>query len=168
MWADLVAGEALVLDNDWDYNGTLADKRIRPQLKLQVDTIGRPIFLEDPQLGRYDAGVSAAQSSGLAGTLNGYPVAYSSSVSGKFRRQSTSTDSGLRAIGGDWSQVAFGVGMDITVKVSDVASYTDEGGVVHSAFQENLILLLCEAYYGLVISNTGAFVKFVNNAGVTS
>ena len=27
------------------------------------------------------------------------------------RRQSTSTDSGLRAIGGDWSQTAYGVGI---------------------------------------------------------
>jgi hypothetical protein len=65
-------------------------------------------------------------------------------------------DSKLRAIGGDWSQAAWGQGMDITIKVSDSASYVDEAGVTHSAFQENLVLLLVEAYYGFVKSDYSA------------
>jgi hypothetical protein len=70
-------------------------------------------------------------------------------------------DTDLRAIGGDWSQCAWGQGMDITVKVSDVASYVDENGSTHSAFQENLVLLLVEAYYGFVTSDAiGAFVAY--------
>ncbi|MBQ1165972.1 phage major capsid protein, partial [Streptomyces sp. A73] len=73
---------------------------------------------------------------------------YSRSVSGKLRRQSTSVDSGLRAIGGDYSQAADGVGMEISIKLSREATYIDEDGAVHSAFQENLVLLLAEAYYG--------------------
>jgi hypothetical protein len=32
--------------------------------------------------------------------------------------QSPNLDTGLRAIGGDFSQCAYGVGMDITVKIS--------------------------------------------------
>lgn len=74
-------------------------------------------------------------------------------------------DSNLRAIGGDWSQCAYGVGMDITVKVSDSASYVDEAGTTHSAFQENLVLLLVEAYYGFVKSDAvGAFVAYTDAA----
>lgn len=77
--------------------------------------------------------------------------------------QSPDSDSNLRAVGGDWSQCAFGVGMDISIKVSDSASYVDENGTTHSAFQENLVLLLVEAYYGFVKSDAlGAFVAYTD------
>lgn len=79
--------------------------------------------------------------------------------------QSPDSDSNLRAIGGDWSQAAWGQGMDITIKVSDSASYVDEAGVTHSAFQENLVLLLVEAYYGFVKSDAvGSFVAYTDAA----
>lgn len=69
------------------------------------------------------------------------------------------TDSLMRGIGGDWSQAAYGVGMDITIKVSQEASYFD-GTNWHSAFQENLTLLLVEAYYGFVMGSPDAFVAY--------
>lgn len=65
-------------------------------------------------------------------------------------------DSLIRAVAGDWSQCAYGVGMDITFKVSTEASYFD-GTSWHSSFQENLTLLLVEAYYGFVVGNPSAF-----------
>jgi hypothetical protein len=65
-------------------------------------------------------------------------------------------DSTIRAVAGDWSQAAYGVGMDITFKVSTEANYFD-GTNWHSAFQENLTLLLVEAYYGFVMGSTNAF-----------
>jgi Phage capsid family len=68
-------------------------------------------------------------------------------------------DSGLRGIGGDWSQCAYGVGMDISIRISNEASYYD-GATWHSAFQENLVLLLVEAYYGFVVGNKDAFVAY--------
>jgi hypothetical protein len=68
-------------------------------------------------------------------------------------------DSLLRAVGGDWGQAAYGVGMDITVKVSTEANYFD-GTTWHSAFQENLTLLLVEAYYGFVIGDPNAFCLY--------
>ncbi|WP_282790927.1 phage major capsid protein [Streptomyces sp. CC224B] len=151
IWADLVTGMEKVIDSDWDYTGTVADHRLKPKLLLATDTTGRPILVDTTTPGTNMA---------AAGTLIGEPLAYSRSVSGKQRRQSASTDSGLRGIGGDWSQAAFGVGMDITVRISKEATYVDEDGGVHSAFQENLVLLLAEAFYGLVIGDTDAFVKF--------
>ena len=65
-------------------------------------------------------------------------------------------DSTIRAVAGDWSQAAYGVGMDITVQVSKGALYFD-GTSWHSAFQENLTLLLVEAYYGFVVGDLNAF-----------
>jgi hypothetical protein len=65
-------------------------------------------------------------------------------------------DSTIRAVAGDWSQAAYGVGMDITIKKSDQASYFD-GTTWHSAFQENLVLLLVEAAYGFVLGDPSAF-----------
>ena len=151
IWADFVNGMAEVVDSDWDYTGTVADHRLKPSLLLATDTTGRPILVDTQTPGTNMA---------AAGTLIGEPLAYSRSVSGKQRRQSTSADTGLRAIGGDWSQAAYGVGMDITVRISDQATYVDEEGCVHSAFQENLVLILAEAYYGFVLGDVDAFVKF--------
>jgi len=78
--------------------------------------------------------------------------------------QATGVDTKLRAIGGDWSQCAWGQGMEITMKVSDVASFTDENSVVRHAFQENLVVLLIEAYYGFVVGNPNAFVAYTDAA----
>ena len=75
------------------------------------------------------------------------------------------TGTTLRAIGGDWTQAAFGVGMDITMKVSTEASYVDEAGNTVSAFQNNLVLLLVEAYFGFVKSDAAAaFTAYVDAA----
>jgi hypothetical protein len=49
--------------------------------------------------------------------------------------------------------------MDLSVKISQEASYFD-GASWHSAFQENLVLLLVEAYYGFVVGNVNAFVAY--------
>ena len=68
-------------------------------------------------------------------------------------------DSTIRAVAGDWSQAAYGVGMDITFKISTEANYFD-GSNWHSAFQENLTLLLVEAYYGFVLGDPNAFTVY--------
>lgn len=154
IWADLVNGMDAVIDADWDFTGTVADHRLKPKLLLATDTTGRPILVDTTTPGMDQA---------RAGTLIGEPLAYSRSVSGKQRRQSASVDSGLRAIGGDWSQSAYGVGMDITVRISKEATYVDEDGGVHSAFQENLVLLLAEAFYGYVQGDADAFVKYMGS-----
>lgn len=80
--------------------------------------------------------------------------------------QTTQTDSGLRAVAGDWGQAAYGVGMDISIKLSSEASYTPDGGTTWvSAFQNNLVLLLAEAYFGWVVNDLNAFVKYTHAAG---
>lgn len=73
------------------------------------------------------------------------------------------TDTLLRGVGGDWSQCAYGVGMDITVKVSNEANYFD-GTNWHSAFAENLTLLLVEAFFGFVVGDKNAFVTYTKGS----
>lgn len=250
MYTDLVNGEQRVVDAGFDFTGFAADPRLKPTLKLNVDTTGRPLWVDSPQDGinaanligygaHYNRGVSGsyrrsgsrvqvvtltntptggtftlsiggatsapiaynAASSAVQTAVRGLGTAFaaatvSGSASGPYTitlsplggaagqivangaaltgagsqplalvAQSPDSDSNLRAIGGDWSQCAWGQGMDITIKVSDSASYVDEAGVTHSAFQENLVLLLVEAYYGFVKSDAvGAFVAYTDAA----
>ena len=233
LYADIVAGEALVDNNNYDFSGFAADPRIRETLKLSTDSLGRPLFTPDVIAG---GGIGAGASG--SGTLDGFPIAYNRGVSGNLYRQSdvnsrtvadaaftsgsptltsatanftavdvgktvTSTAGGiptsttisaftnsttvtmsanatatktaanlmiqgaadtlLRMVGGDWSQSVFGVGQDLTIKRSFEGSYVDTDGTTHSAFQENLVLILAEAYYGYVIGNTEAFVQYVKS-----
>lgn len=253
MWADLVKGEQQVTNNNWDFTGFAADPRLKPTLKLQTDSYGRPLWVDDPSMGfgggsligypaAYNRGVSGAYR--YAGnkvqivTVNGSPTggtftlsvggattapiawnataatvqsalqaldsgaafggspAASATVTGGYTTvfnpytvtfggaaapitadgsaltggtgmsvtvaQSPVMDTKLRAVGGDWSQCAYGVGMDISIKMSEEASYVDDAGATHSAFQENLLLLLVEAYFGFVVGNTTAFVAYTD------
>jgi len=256
MYTDLVTGEELVVGKNYDFSGFAADPRLRPTLKKQTDTQGRPLWVDNDPTSGFNGG-----------TLIGYPAAYNRGVSGSYRysgdkvqtvtisgsptggtftlslgglttspiaynanaatiqaalqalgtgfpfggspaagvtvtgtgpftvtfattgaagpltadgssltggtnpsvttaqaNTSPNLDTKIRAIGGDFSQCAYGVGMDITIRVSNEASYVDDGGVTHSAFQENLVLLLCEAYYGFVMGDPNAFVAFTDNS----
>jgi hypothetical protein len=257
LYNDLVQGVGKVIDNNYDFTGFAADKRMLVDGMLATDTTGRPLF----QGGDSAASLSLAANSGR-GLLAGLPAYFSQGVSGKYWRQgdqsqtvtingtptggtftlssggnSTSlaynaaaataqtavrawggiyagvtvtgsaggpytisfpnattnvqapsapfsvdqsaltggtaatstatiaatgqggTDTSLRAVGGDWSQAAYGVGMDITLRISKEASYFD-GTNWHSAFQENLVLVLAEAYYGFVMGAKRAFVTY--------
>lgn len=249
MYTDLVNGEKLVVDAGYDFSGFAADPRLKPTLKLNTDTTGRPLWIDDPTSGFgggqligypafYNRGVSGdyrrqggrVQVVTLVGTPTGgtFTISYGGNTTGAIAYNATNAtiqtavralpglsaatvtgtapgpftftlsvlggatgpltvsqanltggtsagaqatitespvqDTKLRAIGGDFSQCAYGVGMDITVKVSDSASYVDENGVTHSAFQENLVLLLVEAYYGFVKSDAPAFVAYTDAA----
>ena len=247
LYADLVTGEQGVVDAGYDFTGIAADPRLRPRLKLGVDTTGRPIWVDDPTLGLGGGtliGVPAYYNRGVSGlytrsghrvqvvTVTGSPtggtftltgnntvtgtIAYNASAAtvqtairllgGDFNFATVSGSAGgpytvtlnagaagplplalgtnaltggtspsvtvaataptgttLRAIGGDWSQAAYGVGMDITIKTSTEASYVDEAGNTVSAFQNNLVLLLVEAYFGFVKSDAAAaWVAYVD------
>lgn len=254
-YTDLVKGMQQVVNAPvagYEFTGFAADPRLKPELMLSVDTVGRPIALGQDQ-------GALTVSNANAGTIIGYPAFYNPGVSGKYYRagdaaqtvtlngtptggtivftvggvsfsaaynatgatvttaanaaggsvlsgltvtgaaggpftftfagpaapvvvnqksltggtaatsyagvvQSPNADSGVRAIGGDWSQCAWGQGMDITVKVSTEANYYD-GTSWHSAFQENLVLLLVEAYFGFAVNDVNAFVVYTHQAG---
>ncbi|MGV9271322.1 phage major capsid family protein, partial [Kitasatospora sp. NPDC003701] len=128
-----------------------------PLLLGAVDNNGRPLMVD----------TAASLDPGAAGSRSmlGVPLTYSRGIGGKLVRASGSADTGLRMIGGDWSQCAYGVGMDIEMRISTEANYKDADGNWHSAFQENLILILCEAYFGFVVGDENAFVKYTATPG---
>jgi len=79
--------------------------------------------------------------------------------------QTPSTDSGLRAVGGDWSQCAWGIAGGITMRVSNEGGYVDAQGTTHFALQENLVILLIETWYSFAVNDLGAFVSYTHAAG---
>jgi len=62
MYADLVGGEKLVTDSGYEFTGFASDPRLKPTLKLQADTTGRPVWVDSPTLGM------------AGGDLIGYPA----------------------------------------------------------------------------------------------
>lgn len=120
-------------------------------------TAGASYVITFPAISTNVAGASAPVTVNGKALTGGTPT-WSVATSG-----AGGTDSNLRGIGGDWSQAAYGVGMDMTVKVSTEANYFD-GTNWHSAFQENLTLLLVEAYYGFVMGNPDAFVAYTKGS----
>ncbi|MGB8021747.1 MAG: phage major capsid protein, partial [Candidatus Nanopelagicales bacterium] len=70
--------------------------------------------------------------------------------------------------GGDWTQCAYGIGRDITIKMSDQASIMIGESAV-SMFQTNQIAVLVEASYGFVANDVpGNFVRFAEATPVLS
>lgn len=117
---------------------------------------GGPYTFTFPTQGANVAGAAAPFSVNQTSLTGGTAAASKATVAAT---GAGGTDSLLRGIGGDWSQAAYGVGMDISVRLSREASYFD-GTTWHSAFQENLVLLLVEAYYGFVMGSPDAFVAY--------
>ncbi|MFI9237817.1 phage major capsid protein [Streptomyces sp. NPDC053079] len=152
IYADVVSGLKQVATAGYDTSGFVADPLLKPEMLLTTDTTGRPIFVPDP----------AGQGTVTRGSLVGYPIAYNRGVGGRLNRQSITADTGLRAVAGDFDQCVYGVGMDITIKSTDVGTYIDSDGHMHSAFQENLVLLLAEAHYGFAVGDKNAFVTYTS------
>lgn len=144
--ADLLSGYSMVAGDGYDFNAFAADPRFRPVLVQARDAAGNPTYQSSIDL-RSDMG-----------TLLGLPVAYNRTVSGRSRRDVANvSDLGIRALGGDWSQVQYGFADRIRIKTSDTATVD---GV--SMFQSNQIALLVEFTMGYVVHNPEAFVKYVD------
>ncbi|MBQ1165256.1 phage major capsid protein, partial [Streptomyces sp. A73] len=57
IWGDFVEGLDQIIDDDWDYTGTVADNRQKPKLLAATSTTGEPLFVATRQPG---AGTGAA------------------------------------------------------------------------------------------------------------
>lgn len=144
--ADLVSGLELLAADRKKLTGFAADPLAEVTLLSSYDTTGKPLLTE-------------VNGDGLNQRLIGRPVGFGEGVSG------VDGDAALRIIGGDWSKVAYGVGSEISYQISTQASIEmipgDAESVVH-LFQDNLVALLAEAEYGLVIADVDAFVEYVD------
>lgn len=113
---------------------------------LAVDTSGRPIFQDLP----------ATEGSPRVSRLIGRPAYFSKAVH--------QADSTVEAIGGDWTQAAWGVIGGISYAVSTEASVTING-TLSSVWEKNLVAIRLEAEYGFVVNDADAFVQYLNNSG---
>lgn len=148
VYKDFVNGLTLLAADRKRLTGFAADPLAEPLLLSAVDTTGRPLLI--------DVG-----GDGLTQRLIGRPVGFGEGVSG------VTGASTLRAIGGDWRKVAYGVGSQISYSVSTEASIEMIPGDAASTvnlFQDNSVALLAEAEYGFVVGDDEAFVRYIDAA----
>lgn len=120
-----------------DFNGYALDKTLRARLANTRDTLGREL-------------------QGDLATIGGERAL--------FARVIHKGDPAAAGFGGDWRMCAWGVGMDLTMKMTDQAAVR-QGGELVPIWQTNQIAILLEAAYGFVAHDVAAnFVRFTEPA----
>jgi HK97 family phage major capsid protein len=128
---DLVSGQALVPY----FTGYALDSSVRAALANTRDTTGRVMVADTSAVGGQPALYGKVVKSLLTGTVSGW--------------------------GGDWRQCAYGVGMDLTMKMSDQVTVR-QGGALVPVWQTNQVAILLEAAYGFVVNDGPAnFVRYL-------
>lgn len=131
---------------DHEFSGWAADTRYRAQL-------ARMSVVRDAN-GNVAAPGAVNLSAGV-GDLLGFPVQYGRAVAGDL---GAATDSGIRVIGGDFSQLRYGFADQVRVKVTDTATLTD-GTATVSMWQTNQVAILIECTFGWIVGDLDAFSK---------
>lgn len=127
--------------NRYRWTGTALDVITEPILNGAVDSTGRPLFNEPTYSGQ--AGPVRP------GSIIGRPTFLSDQVE---------AGTGVYGYIGDFSQVVWGQIGGISYSVSNEATVTLGGDLV-SLWQHNLVAILVEAEFGVLINDTEAFVK---------
>lgn len=137
-------------DSNFEFDGWAVDPRLRSALaRAQVyrDANGNV----DP---------ARVNLSSNVGDILGLPSQFGRAVGGDL---GASTDSGIRIIGGDFSQLRWGFADQIRMKISDTATLTSQnGGDPVSMWQTNQVAILIECTFGWVLGDKEGFVKFSN------
>jgi HK97 family phage major capsid protein len=145
IYGDVVAGlDALVKDGK-KLTGFAFDRVVEPAFLGGTDTVGRPLFVETP-LADTTAVVTP-------GRLIGRPAFLGDNIK----------EGDVVGYGGDWSQMVYGTVGGISYKVSTEASVTLNGQLV-SLFEHNLVAILAESEYGVLVNDVEAFVKYTQAA----
>ncbi|ETZ60870.1 phage major capsid protein [Mycobacteroides abscessus] len=140
-------------DSKFNFDGWAVDPRFRSTLaraSVFRDANGNI----DPSRVNLNAGVT---------DILGLPAHFGRGVGGDL---DAATDSGIRIIGGDFSQLRWGFADQIRVKISDTASLSDGSNTV-SMWQTNQVAILVECTFGWVLGDKQGFVKF-SNLGTTT
>lgn len=150
MHADLIDGLRQVVADEHTITGFAASPLVEPELLDARDTTGRPLL-------------GGINSDGVQ-TLLGRGLVYGKGVGTAAAGVPTATD-GIRIIGGDWSQAAWGAFGEIEYDVSREATLVDsDGTTLLHLWQNNLVAIRAEAFYGWVVNDVEAFVKYRDNA----
>lgn len=146
VYGDVVAGlDALVQDGK-KLTGFLFDRKVEPMFLGATDTVGRPLFIDTPP-------ASDTVQAVTGGRVIGRPAVLGDNVSA-----GTSAPE-ILGYGGDFNQIVWGAVGGISYRVSTDAAVTI-GGTLVSTFENNLVAILAEAEYGVLINDTDAFVKY--------
>lgn len=148
IYDDLLDGYDLVSEK-FEFGGWAADPRIRSRLV-------REAVWKDNN-GNTDA--NRVDLSAKSGDILGLPAQFGRAVGGDL---GAATDSGLRIIGGDFSQLRYGFADQIRVKITDTATLTDANNQAVSMWQTNQVAILIEVTFGWVLGDKQAFVKYTN------
>lgn len=140
--ADLVAGMDLLVKDGKKLTGFALDDVLEPRFWGQVDTSGRPLYVDLPT-------DDIAPAIARPGRLLARPA---------FLGEGVAHDDTV-AFGGNWSKAAWGVVGGISYRVSTETAVTIDG-VLTSLWEHNLVAVLAEAEYGFVVADTEAFVKY--------
>ncbi len=149
IYGDIVAGLDVLAKDGKKLTGFLFDRSVEAQFLGTTDTVGRPLFIEAPS-----ATTTAPVMTG--GSIIGRPAYLGDYV------KHTPTGAGAKAtlgVAGDWGQVVWGAVGGISYRVSTEAAVTIGGNLV-SAFEHNLVVILAEAEYGLLVNDKDAFVRY--------
>ncbi len=133
--------------------GWAFDSILEPVFNGQVDSNGRPLFIDQP------VDVDTAGILRLGRTM-GRP---------SFIGDGVGTVNGTSVVGyaGDFTQAAWGVVGGISYSVSNQATVTIDGELV-SLWENNLVAIRAEAEYGFLLNDAASIVKFTNTIPTAS
>lgn len=152
VYEDLLAGYDLVGSNpNFEFNAWVVDPRFRT-------TLAREGALRDAN-GNIDP--ARIDLSAKMGQVLGLPAHFGRAVGGDL---DACADSGLRVIGGDFSQLGYGFADQIEISMSDTATIVDADGNSISMFQTKQVAIMIDVTFGWVLGSKQGFVKFENVA----
>lgn len=151
MHADLIDGMRQVVADEHTLTGFAASPLVEPELLDARDTTGRPLLSD---------GVNADGQR----TLLGRGIVYGKGVGTTPVAVTPAGTDGIRMVAGDWGQAAWGAFGEIEYDVSREATLVDaDGSTLLHLWQNNLVAIRAEAYYGWVLNDASAFVKYRDN-----
>lgn len=162
IYAGLLDGYDLVNSKyKYEFNGWAVDPRFRSRM-LRESTLSP---LGQPELPAVSlSGAPAIDLSSSTNNVLGLTAHYGRAIGGDL---DAASDSGIRVVGGDFSQLAYGFADQIRVRTSTDATLTDGTNTVN-LWQTNQIAILIEVTFGWVLGNQNAFVAFTNSGGAVS
>lgn len=129
--------------------GFALDDQLETRLLGQVDTTGRPVWVDLPT-------DDISQGIARPGRVLGRPSFMGEGVA--------DPDADILGYAGDWTQAAWGVVGGISYGVSTEASVTINGNLT-SLWEYNLVAIRAEAEYGFLVNDVDAFVQLRNDSG---
>ncbi|MGE3795105.1 MAG: phage major capsid protein [Dehalococcoidia bacterium] len=161
VYQDLVDSLKLLVNDGKRLNGFALDNVVEPILLGQVDSTGRPIFIDTP----LDETTAAQFENDTA-----QPASPGKLIGRKsFMQDGVATTDLTSVVGyaGDWTQAAWGVVGGISYSTSTEATVTIDGELV-SLWENNLVAILMEAEYGWLVNDVAAFAKITNANPIAS